>query len=207
MEVNSCHILSLTYLKCGSKGLIKNENPNIRGTGGWRVKANVQTTFTQRSTQMGHVTGCSVMQTRSPTNVGAGRNVRLYSLNVHELIVTLSWTHYTTQVWWNIMLFSHLSVIYVPLSVIRPQASVVRFRQLLFTPIRLFQSCGDRFLCTDSFKRYSPGKWLTEGFFVGNSLSTAHYHDLWSASVIRRPLKSLPYRSWLTLDDGRRMTD
>ena len=37
--VDWCHILSLTYLKCGTYALIKNENPNICGTGGLRVKA------------------------------------------------------------------------------------------------------------------------------------------------------------------------
>ena len=81
-------------------------------------------------------------------------------------------------------------------SVVRHPSSVISrpLQSLPFTPIRLFRAVDTYFCVPTVLNRYSTGKWLTEGLFVGNSLSTAHYHDLWSASVIRRPLKSLPDR-------------
>ena len=104
-------------------------------------------------------------------------------------------------------LHSHLSVIYVPSSVIRHPSSVISrpLQSLPFTPISLFRAVDTDFCVPTVLNRYSPGKWLTEALCVGNSLSTAHYHDLWSASAIRRPLKSLPDRFWLTM--GRLMTE
>ena len=93
-------------------------------------------------------------------------------------------------------------------SVRHPSLVISRpLQSLPFTPIRLSRAVDTDFCVPTVLNKYSPGKWLTETLFVGNSLSTAHYHDLWSASVIRRPLKSLPDRFWLTMDDGRRMTD
>ena len=81
-------------------------------------------------------------------------------------------------------------------SVVRHPSSVISrpLQSLPFTPIRLSRAVDTDFCVPTVLNRYSPGKWLTEALFVGNSLSTAHYHDLWSASVIRRPLKSLPDR-------------
>ena len=90
------------------------------------------------------------------------------------------------------------SVVRHPSPVIRPLLS------LPFTPIRLFRAVDTDFCVSTVLNRYSPGKWLTEGLLVGSSLSTAHYHDSWFASVIRRPLKTLPGRFWLTMDDGWR---
>ena len=94
-------------------------------------------------------------------------------------------------------------------SVVRHPSSVISrpLQSLPFTPIRLSRAVDTDFCVPTVLNRYSPGKLLTEALFVGNSLSTAHYHDLWSASVIRRALKSLPDRFWLTMDDGRRMTN
>ena len=91
-------------------------------------------------------------------------------------------------------------------SVVRHTSSVIShpFQSLSFTPICFFCAVDTDFCVPTVLNSYSPGKWLTEALFVGNSLSTAHYHDLWSASVIRRPLKSLPNRFWLTMDDGWR---
>ena len=61
------------------------------------------------------------------------------------------------------MLHSHLSVIYVPSSVIRRQSSVVPFSHLHFRAV------GTDFCVLTVLNRYSPGKWLTEGLFLWNS--------------------------------------
>ena len=81
-------------------------------------------------------------------------------------------------------------------SVVRHPSSVISrpLQSLPFTPISLFRAVDTDFCVPTVLNRYSPGKWSTEALCVGNSLSTAHYHDLWSASAIRRPLKSLPDR-------------
>ena len=65
----------------------------------------------------------------------------------------------------------------------RPSSVLSRpLQSLLFTPIPLSRAVDT---VPTVLNRYNPGKWLTEALFVGNSLTTAHYHDLWSASVIR----------------------
>ena len=110
-------------------------------------------------------------------------------------------------------LLKHANASFTPVrhlcSVVRHPSSVISrlLQSLSFTPISLFRAMDTDFCVPTVLNRYSPGKWLTEALFVGNSLSSAHYHDLWSASVIRRPLKSLPDRFCLTMDDGRRMAD
>ena len=79
----------------------------------------------------------------------------------------------------------------------RPSSVISRpLQSLPFTPISLFRAVDTDFCVglPTVLNTYSPGKWLTEALFVGNSLSTAHYHALWSASVIRRTLKSPPDR-------------
>ena len=77
-------------------------------------------------------------------------------------------------------------------SVDRHPSSVISrpLQSLPFTPISLFRAVDTDFCVPTVLNRYSPGKWLTEALCVGNSLSTAHYHDLWSASAIRRHVGS-----------------
>ena len=72
-------------------------------------------------------------------------------------------------------------------SVVRHPSSVISrpLQSLPFTPISLFRAVDTDFCVPTVLNTYSPGKWLTEALFVGNSLSTVHYHDLWSASVVR----------------------
>ena len=81
-------------------------------------------------------------------------------------------------------------------SVVRHPSSVISrpLQSLPFTPISPFRAADTDFCVPTVLNTYSPEKWLTDALSVGNSLSTAHYHDLWSTSVIRRPLKSLPDR-------------
>ena len=124
--------------------------------------------------------------------------------------------------WW--LLYASFTPVRHLCSVARHPSSVISrpLQSLPFTPIRLSRAVDTDFCVPTVLNRYSPGKWLTEALSVGNSLPTAHYHDLWSASAIRRPLKSLPdrlcvnglsyflsERFWLkrTTDDwsGRRM--
>ena len=65
-------------------------------------------------------------------------------------------------------------------SVVRHPSSVISrpLQSLPFTPIRLSRAVDTDFCVPTVLNRYSPGKWLTEALFVGNSLSTAHFNDL-----------------------------
>ena len=85
-----------------------------------------------------------------------------------------------------------------------PSSVISRSLQSLpFTPIRLFRAVDTYFFVPTILNRYSPGKWLREGLFLGDSLSTANYHDLWSASVIRQNRSGTDFNWRRITDDGR----